>query len=193
MSRMMDFEGRTGAVAYIHQQAAATLSHLDAKATIFSTIATGALVYLSSLQGFASLAKILGSPLLVRETIAALSARDLVNLTLVVAAIIGFSLIFYFSMRCLWPRSGNKGEGVIYFRNIAKRADDSVYVQELSGLSEAQLSEELSRDTFFLAQIADRKFRASARAAKLFWPATIFLVVAKMVEVAFELAKGGGA
>ncbi|MEM8770299.1 MAG: Pycsar system effector family protein [Pseudomonadota bacterium] len=188
MSRMMDFEGRTGAVAYIHQQAAASLAHLDAKATIFSGLATGALVYLSSLEGFGVLAALFGAPLRIHETFAGLGWRDWVNFGLVAAAIFIFVLVFVFSMLCLKPRSGNKAGGVIYFRSIAQRADDIEYASEIAGMDEAALAEQLSRDTYFLAKIVNRKYRTAAWAATLLWPAAFLLIGAKMTEVAFSLA-----
>lgn len=185
--RMMDFEGRTGAVAYVHQQIGATLSHLDSKAYTYSGLSTAALVYLVGRDGIRLVVQAIDDISLLAD----FSFLDGLQAGLASLAAILFVLTFVFCMRCLTPRSGGGTESVIYFRGIAARPDATAYAAEIRDLDEDALSERLSQDTYYLAKIARTKLRYSGLAARLIFPGAAALVLAELVRLAAEVKAMG--
>ena len=191
MGRMMDFEGRTGAVAYIHQQISGTLSHLDAKATIFSSLATAAIVYLVRQENFSTALEFLLTPSSWRSLMNGMHNLEIAAVSLAVASVLAYAFVFLFSIRCLQPRLSKSLGCVVYFKGISSQPSAQEYAAVISGMDEALLSEQLSRDCYFLASIVTRKYRYTAYSAWLLLPATFFLVSAEICRIVSAIFLAG--
>lgn len=179
-----DFKGRTGAIAYVHQHTAQTISHFDNKAYLFIAIASAVLVYLLQQDELKRAIVFLSD----FEQIQAARVLDLglagaAALAAALAALF-FGLSIFHSVSCLSPRRspGSKVRGHIFFLHVAAAGSSEDYAREVSEMDEDRIAAALSRDSYNLAGIAKTKFGAVRRASGM-------LFLAGFLVLGFELLR----
>lgn len=184
-----DFKGRTGAIAYVHQHTAQTISHFDNKAYLFIAIASAVLVYLLQQDDLKrAIVFLCDFEQIDFQQIQAARVLDLglagaAALAAALAALF-FGLSIFHSVSCLSPRRspGSKVRGHIFFLHVAAAGSSEDYAREVSEMDEDRIAAALSRDSYNLAGIAKTKFGAVRRASGM-------LFLAGFLVLGFELLR----
>lgn len=130
----------------------------DTKASWLFAIAAGVLVYLFSTDE-------------IREIL--LLAGWTLPFVVAAATMVLLILTAAFAFLVISPRLGPPGEGIVFFRSVARKSSADSFVREIASLSDAALTEARLRHCYDISRVCAQKYRYLRRA---FWSGMLALV-----------------